>query len=122
MSDTTINTLKAALDSYRDAISAMTDDQWRDIIDDLDFNPDTDFWPEWEDKDEEIRQEMDFIENLDVDDKAVYITLSYVDDNEFNKVTGITATDGSGNVLLDMDFIIPIDLDKAILEQIQEVV
>jgi len=122
MSDTTINTLKAALDSYRDAISAMTADQWRDIIDDLDFNPDTDFWPEWEDKDEEIRQEMDFIENLDVDDKAVYITLSYVDDNEFNKVTGITATDGSGNVLLDMDFIIPIDLDKAILEQIQEVV
>lgn len=122
MSDTTINTLKAALDSYRDAISTMTDDQWRDIIDDLDFNPDTDFWPEWEDKDEEIRQEMDFIENLDVDDKAVYITLSYVDDNEFNKVTGITATDGSGNVLLDMDFIIPIDLDKAILEQIQEVV
>ena len=122
MNDTTINTLKAALDSYRDAISAMTDDQWRDIIDDLDFNPDTDFWPEWEDKDEEIRQEMDFIENLDVDDKAVYITLSYVDDNEFNKVTGITATDGSGNVLLDMDFIIPIDLDKAILEQIQEVV
>jgi hypothetical protein len=122
MSDTTINTLKAALDSYRDAISAMTDDQWRDIIDDLDFNPDTDFWPEWEDKDEEIRQEMDFIENLDVDDKAVYITLSYVDDNEFNKVTGITATDGYGNILLDMDFIIPIDLDKSILEQIQEAV
>ena len=122
MSDTTINTLKAALDSYRDAISAMTDDQWREIIDDLDFNPDTDSWPEWEDKDEEIRQEMDFIENLNEDDKAVYITLSYVDDNEFNKVTGITATDGSGNVLLDMDFIIPIDLDKEILEQIQEAV
>ena len=71
---------------------------------------------------EEIRQEMDFIENLDEDDKAVYITLSYVDDNEFNKVTGITATDGSGNVLLDMDFIIPIDLDKEILEQIQEAI
>ena len=122
MSDTTINTLKAALDSYRDAISAMTDDQWREIIDDLDFNPDTDSWSEWEDKDEEIRQEMDFIENLDEDDKAVYITLSYVDDNEFSKVTGITATDGSGNVLLDMDFIIPIDLDKEILEQIQEAV
>ena len=122
MSDTTINTLKAALDSYRCAISAMTDDQWREIIDDLDFNPATDSWPEWEDKDEEIRQEMDFIENLDEGDKAVYITLSYVDDNEFNKVTGITATDGSGNVLLDMDFIIPIDLDKEILEQIQEAV
>ena len=122
MNDTTINTLKAALDSYRDAISAMTDDQWREIIDDLDFNPDTDSWPEWEDKYEEIRQEMDFIENLDEDDKAVYITLSYVDDNEFSKVTGITATDGSGNVLLDMDFIIPIDLDKEILEQIQEAV
>lgn len=122
MSDTTINTLKAALNSYRDAISAMTDDQWREIIDDLDFNPDTDSWPEWEDKYEEIRQEMDFIENLDEDDKAVYITLSYVDDNEFSKVTGITATDGSGNVLLDMDFIIPIDLDKEILEQIQEAV
>ena len=65
---------------------------------------------------------MDFIENLDEDDKAVYITLSYVDDNEFNKVTGITATDGSGNVLLDMEFIIPIDLDKEILEQIQEAI
>ena len=122
MNDTTINTLKAALDSYREAISAMTDDQWREIIDDLDFNPATDSWPEWEDKDEEIRQEMDFIENLDEGDKAVYITLSYVDDNEFNKVTGITATDGSGNVLLDMDFIIPIDLDKEILEQIQEAI
>ena len=65
---------------------------------------------------------MDFIESLDDDDKAVYITLSYVDDNEFNKVTGITATDGSGNILLDMDFIIPIDFDKSILEQIQEAV
>lgn len=122
MSDTTINTLKAALDTYRDAISAMTDDEWREIIDDLDFNPATDSWPEWEDKDEEIRREMDFIESLDDDDTAVYITLSYVDDNEFNKVTGITATDGSGNILLDMDFIIPIDLDKSILEKIQEAV
>ena len=122
MSDTTINTLKAALDTYRDAISAMTDDEWREIIDDLDFNPATDSWPEWEDKDEEIRREMDFIESLDDDDTAVYITLSYVDDNEFNKVTGITATDGSGNILLDMDFIIPIDLDKSSLEKIQEAV
>ena len=122
MSDTTINTLKAALDSYRDAISAMTDDEWREVIDDLDFNPADPSWPEWEDKDEEIRREMDFIENLEDDDEAVYITLSYVDDNEFNKVTGITATDGCGNVLLDMDFIIPIDLDKSILEQIQEAV
>ena len=122
MSDTTINTLKTALDSYRDAISAMTDDEWREVLDDLDFNPADTSWPEWEDKDEEIRREMDFIENLEDDDEAVYITLSYVDDNEFNKVTGITATDGCGNVLLDMDFIIPIDLDKSILEQIQEAV
>lgn len=122
MSDTTINTLKAALDSYRDAISAMSDDEWRQIIDDLDFNPADPLWPEWKDKDEGIRREMDFIESLDEDDKAVYITLSYVDDNEFNKVTGITATDGGGNILLDMDFIIPIDLDKEILEQIQEAV
>lgn len=122
MNDTTINTLKAALDSYRDAISAMTDDEWREVIDDLDFNPATDSWPEWEDKDEEIRRELDFIESLNGDDSAVYITLSYVDDNEFNKVTGITATDGSGEILLDMDFIIPIDLDKSILEQIQEAV
>ena len=122
MSDTTINTLKAALDSYRDAISAMTDDEWREVIDDLDFNPATDSWPEWEDKDEEIRRELDLIESLNGDDSAVYITLSYVDDNEFNKVTGITATDGSGEILLDMDFIIPIDLDKSILEQIQEAV
>ena len=122
MSNTTINTLKAALDSYRDAISAMTDDEWREVIDDLDFNPATDSWPEWEDKDEEIRRELDLIESLNGDDSAVYITLSYVDDNEFNKVTGITATDGSGEILLDMDFIIPIDLDKSILEQIQEAV
>lgn len=122
MSNTTINTLKAALDSYRDAISAMKDDEWREVIDDLDFNPATDSWPEWEDKDEEIRRELDLIESLNGDDSAVYITLSYVDDNEFNKVTGITATDGSGEILLDMDFIIPIDLDKSILEQIQEVV
>lgn len=122
MSNTTIDTLKAALDSYRDAISAMTDDEWREILADLDFNPTDSSWPEWEDKDEEIRREMDFIENLGDDEKAVYITLSYVDDNEFNKVTGITATDGYGNILLDMDFIIPIDLDKAILEQIQEAV
>ena len=122
MSNTTIDTLKAALDSYRDAISAMTDDEWREILADLDFNPTDSFWPEWENKDEEIRWEMDFIENLGDDEKAVYITLSYVDDNEFNKVTGITATDGYGNILLDMDFIIPIDLDKSILEQIQEAV
>ena len=122
MSNTTIDTLKAALDSYRDAISAMTDDEWREILADLDFNPTDSSWPEWEDKDEEIRREMDFIENLGDDEKVVYITLSYVDDNEFNKVTGITATDGCGNILLDMDFIIPIDLDKSILEQIQEAV
>ena len=55
MSDTTINTLKAALDSYRDAISAMTDDEWREILNDLDFDPADNSWPEWEDKDEEIR-------------------------------------------------------------------
>ena len=122
MSNTTIDTLKAALASYRDAISAMTGDEWREILADLDFNPTDSSWPEWEDKDEEIRREMDLIENLGDDEKVVYITLSYVDDNEFNKVTGITATDGYGNILLDMDFIIPIDLDKSILEQIQEAV
>ena len=31
-----------------------------------------------------------------------------------------TATDGSGNVLIDLNFIIPIDLEKPILEQLQE--
>lgn len=122
MNDTTITTLKAALDSYRDALSAMTDDEWCEVLTELEFNPSDHSWPEWEDKDEEIRQELDFIESLADDDQAVYITLSYVDDNEFNKVTGITATDGNGNVLLDMDFIIPIDLDQPILEQIQEAV
>ena len=40
--------------------------------------------------------------------------------NWTSSVTGITATDGSGNVLIDLNFIIPIDLEKPILEQIQE--
>ena len=60
------------------------------------------------------------IESLNDDEKNVYITLSYVDDNDMNKVTGITATDGNGDVLLDMNFVIPVDLERPILDEIQE--
>ena len=120
MAETTIDTLKEALASYREALNAIQDDEWDSLIADLGFDPESEAWPEWEDRDEGIREELDFIESLDDDDKTVYITLSYVDDNEENKVTGITATDGSGNVLIDLNFIIPIDLEKPILEQIQE--
>lgn len=120
MAETTIDTLKEALASYREALNAIQDDEWDSLIADLGFDPESEAWPEWEDRDEGISAEMDFIESLDDDDKAVYITLSYVDDNEENKVTGITATDGTGKVLIDIDFIIPIDLEKPILEQLQE--
>ena len=120
MAETTIDTLKDALASYREALNAIPDDEWESIVSELGFNPDDDAWPHWNDRDEGIREELDFIESLDDDDKTVYITLSYVDDNEENKVTGITATDGSGNVLIDLNFIIPIDLEKPILQQIQE--
>ena len=119
MAETTIDTLKEALDSYREALNAIPDDEWDNLISELGFSPENEAWPEWADRDEEISAEIDFIESLD-DDKAVYITLSYVDDNEEYKVTGITATDGSGNVLIDLNFIIPIDLEKPILEQLQE--
>ena len=120
MAETTINILKETLDSYREALNAIPGDEWDNLISELGFSPENEAWPEWADRDEEISAEMDFIESLDDDDKAVYITLSYVDDNEENKVTGITATDGSGNVLIDLNFIIPIDLEKPILEQLQE--
>ena len=120
MAETTIDTLKEALDSYREALNAIPDDEWDSLISELGFDPESDAWPEWEDRDEGISAELDFIESLEDDDKTVYITLSYVDDNEENKVTGITATDGSGNVLIDLNFIIPIDLERPILEQIQE--
>lgn len=120
MAETTIDILKDALASYREALNAIPDDEWEGLVSELGFNPEDDAWPHWNDRDEEIREELDFIESLDDDDKTVYITLSYVDDNEENKVTGITATDGSGNVLIDLNFIIPIDLEKPILEQIQE--
>ena len=113
MAEATIDTLKEALDSYREALNAIPGDEWDSLI------AESDAWPEWENRDEGISAEMDFIESLD-DDKTVYITLSYVDDNEENKVTGITATDGTGKVLIDLNFIIPIDLEKPILEQIQE--
>lgn len=119
MAETTINILKETLDSYREALNAIPGDEWDNLISELGFSPENEAWPEWADRDEEISAEMDFIESLD-DDKAVYITLSYVDDNEEYKVTGITATDGSGNVLIDLNFIIPIDLEKPILEQLQE--
>ncbi len=119
MAEATIDTLKEALDSYREALNAIPGDEWDSLIAELGFDPESDAWPEWENRDEGISAEMDFIESLD-DDKTVYITLSYVDDNEENKVTGITATDGTGKVLIDLNFIIPIDLEKPILEQIQE--
>lgn len=120
MAETTINTLKSALETYRKALNAMSGDEWNEILSDLNFNPESSAWPEWKDKDEEISAEMDFIENLGNDEETVYITLSYVDDNEANKVTGITATDGNGEVLLDLNFVIPIDLEQPILEQMQE--
>ena len=120
MAETTIDTLKSALDSYRKALNAMSDDEWNEILSDLDFSPESPAWPEWTGKDEEISAEMDFIESLANDDEAVYITLSYEDDNESNKVTGITATDGNGDVLIDLNFVVPIDLEKPIIEQIQE--
>ena len=115
MAETTIDTLKDALASYREALNAIPDDEWESLVSELGFNPDDDVWPHWNDRDEGIREELDFIESLDDDDKTVYITLSYVDDNEENKVTGITATDGSVNVLIDLNFIIPINLEKHIL-------
>ena len=116
----TANTLKAALESYRKALNSMTTDEWNEILSDLDFNPEDPAWPEWDEKNDGIREEMDFIDSLKDDDNAVYITLSYVDDNDMNKVTGITATDGNGDVLLDMNFIIPVDLEKPILDEIRE--
>ena len=118
--EATIKTLKDALSAYREAIENMTGDEWDEIMGSLPFSPKNDDWTAWDEKDESIRQELDFIDSLSDDDDAVYITLSYVDDNEMNKVTGITATDGNGDVLLDMDFVVPIDLGRSILDQIQE--
>ena len=116
----TVNTLKEALESYRKTLNSMTADEWNEILSDLDFNPADQAWPDWDEKNDGIREEMDLIESLNDDERNVYITLSYVDDNDMNKVTGITATDGNGDVLLDMNFVIPVDLERPILDEIQE--
>lgn len=124
MSENQDNTIKKALDAalntYRETIRRMDEDEWNGILNDMRFSPADPAWPEWDERDNAIREEMDFIESLSDDDENIYITLSYVDDNELNKVTGITATDGNCNVLLDINFIIPIDLDTPILEQFKE--
>ena len=79
MAETTIDILKDALASYREALNAIPDDEWEGLVSELGFNPEDDAWPHWNDRDEGIREELD-----------------------------------------DLNFIIPIDLEKPILEQIQE--